>query len=235
MTATTDLARRIRLDVSPDSTNWTQILGITDLNFPITPTKVDTTTYDTLGWKGMTVTLQEWAGTIKLNRQSTSGVQDPGQLLLTGCVGQFDPLNRLYVRWYDRNGKAEPSWSGYAIVEQAQDKTGVGDEDSDSFSFTGDGAATAIANPYAASAVPVITSALPGSLTTGGLLAIHGSNFTGVTGASHVTIGGTNATAYTVQSDQLIIAVLPSGSAGSAPIIVTNVAGASASFAYTRT
>src|SRR5689334_11611444 len=129
MPNTNDLARRIRVDLSTNTTTgtdgtWTQLLGIVDANFPITPTKADGTSYDTNGWKDFTVTLQEWSGAVKLNRQSNTGVQDPGQKLLTDCVGQFDPANSLYVRWYDRTGKAEPSFYGYALVEQAQSKTG---------------------------------------------------------------------------------------------------------------
>lgn len=233
--ATNDLARRIRLDVSPDNSAWTQVNGIVDLNFPITPTKQETSAYETAGWKGFAVTMQEWSGSCKINRLSTSGVQDAGQLLLTGCVAQFDPLNRLYVRWYDRVGKPEPSYTGFAIVEQSQSKTGVADLDEDGFTFTGDGAATPIANPYAAAAVPVITSALPGSIGVGGIVKITGSNFTGTVVTTGVKFGGVNATSWIVVSDQLIVAVMPAGSAGSAVALVTNAAGASATFPYTRT
>lgn len=229
--ATTDLARRIRVDVSKDGISWLQIMGINDLNFPITPTKVDVSTYDTNGWKDYIVSLQEWTGSIKVNRQSTGGVQDPAQMLLTGCVGQFDPNNRLYVRWYDKTGKAEPSFSGVAIIEQSQSKTGVADPDEDSFTFTGAGAATPIANPYAAAAVPVITSASPGAVAVGGQVSIQGQGFTG---ASLVKFGAVSATVFSVLSDSLIVAVMPTGSAGSAPVTVTNPSGISAAFAYTR-
>ena len=222
-----ELARRIRLDVSTNSTTgtdgaWTQIKGITDLNFPIVPTKVDATSYDTNGWKDFDVTLNEWNGTIKCNRQSTSGVQDAGQLLLTARVGKFAPNNTIFVRWYDKNGESEPSYWGTALVEQSQSKTGVGDLDGDQFIFTGKAAATAITNPYASPAVPIILSASPSAQSVGKILTILGSGFASVTAtASNVTIGGTNATSFIVESDQMIVAVMPAGSAGSAPIIVT--------------
>lgn len=237
--ATNDLARRIRIDLSATTTTgsdgtWTQLKGLTDANFQITPTKQDATSYDTNGGTDVDVTLNAFTGSVKVNRQSTSGVQDPGQLMLTGCVNKFAPNNYLYVRWYDKDGKSEPSFYGLAIVEQSSSKTGVADLDEDTFTFTGKGLAIAIANPYASPAVPAVLSALPAAQTAAKILSITGSGFSGVTGAASVTIGGTNATSYVVQSDSLVTAVVPAGSAGSAAIIVTNAAGASASFAYTR-
>lgn len=81
------------------------------------------------------------------------------------------------------------------------------------------------------SAVPLITSATPSTVVATGIVEIVGSRFTGVTA---VTFGGVAATAFKVQTDHLLVATMPAGSAGSAAIIVTNAAGASASFAYTR-
>lgn len=228
---TTDLARRIRLDVSADALSWLQVKGINDLNFPITPTKVDVTTYDTNGWKDYIVTLQEWTGSIKVNRLSALGVQDPGQLLLTSCVGKFDPNNRLYARWYDNTGKPEPAFQGSAIIEQSQSKTGVADPDEDGFTFTGAGAANAIANPYSVTAVPVITSVTPGAVSVGNLVQIQGQGFTG---ATVVKFGTVTATVFQVASDALIYAVMPAGAAGAAPVTVTNSSGISTAFAYVR-
>lgn len=233
--ATNELARRIRLDVSTTgSGSWVQILGITDLSFPMTPTKVDTSAYDTAGWKDFVVPIQEWSGSIKVNRYSTSGVLDAGQTLLTNCVGQSDPTNQIYCRWYDKSGKTEPSWQGLAIVEQSQSKTGVADVDEDGFAFTGRGAPTAIANPFAAAAVPVITAAGPSAVAVGGIVQITGVNFTGTVATTGVKFLAVNATSWIVASDQTIVAVMPAGSAGSAPITVTNAAGASVTFPYTR-
>jgi hypothetical protein len=80
----------------------------------------------------------------------------------------------------------------------------------------------------------VIVSATPTAQSVGKILTINGSNFTGTVPTTGVTIGGVNASSWIVQSDSVITAVVPTGSAGSAPIIVTNAVGASASFAYTR-
>lgn len=90
--------------------------------------------------------------------------------------------------------------------------------------FTDDGV-------LAVGTVPIITGVLPSAQVATEAISIKGSRFAGSTA---VTIGGTAATAFDVISDTEIVAVMPSGSAGSAPVIVTNAGGASAAFGYTR-
>lgn len=84
-------------------------------------------------------------------------------------------------------------------------------------------------------AVPTITSVSP--VTTqapAGNVVITGTGFLTVTGAGGVMFGTSNASSYTVDSDTQITAVMSAGAAGSAAIKVTNVTGASTSFAYAR-
>lgn len=83
-----------------------------------------------------------------------------------------------------------------------------------------------------AATVATITTALPGSQTTGDIIQLVGSSFVGTTA---VTVGGVNAPLFSVVSDSSLYVTLPAGSSGSAPIIVTNAAGASVAKAYTRT
>lgn len=82
--------------------------------------------------------------------------------------------------------------------------------------------------------VPVITSALPTAATAGTQITITGTGFTGVTGAASVKLGATNASAYTVVSDSIIVATMPAGSAGAANIVVTNATGPSTAYSYVR-
>ncbi|GAA2577310.1 IPT/TIG domain-containing protein [Microbacterium binotii] len=82
--------------------------------------------------------------------------------------------------------------------------------------------------------VPAVTSATPSGAAAAAQVTIKGSGFTGVTGATGVKFGGVNASAYTVVDANTIVAVVPAGSAGSAPIVVTSPVGASSAFAYTR-
>jgi hypothetical protein len=83
-------------------------------------------------------------------------------------------------------------------------------------------------------AVPVIVSALPSGAGAGAIVTIRGVGFTGTVPTTGVKFGGVNATSSSVTDDGTIVAVVPAGSAGSAPIIVTNATGASAAFPYTR-
>lgn len=88
---------------------------------------------------------------------------------------------------------------------------------------------------FAVSLVPVITSVTPSGQAATEAVLIVGSRFTGTVAVTGVKFGGTNATSFEIIDDQHIVAVLPAGGAGSAPVIVTNASGASAAFAYTRT
>lgn len=83
-------------------------------------------------------------------------------------------------------------------------------------------------------ATPTLVSATPSAVAVGGLVQIIGTGFEGVTGATGVKFGGTNATSYVVIDDSHINAIMPAGSAGSAPVIVTSTGGASDPLAYTR-
>lgn len=83
-------------------------------------------------------------------------------------------------------------------------------------------------------AAPTLTSATPSAVAAGGLVTITGRGFNGATGAAAVKFGATNAAAYTVHNDTLIVASVPAGSAGAANITVTNVTGTSTALPYTR-
>lgn len=85
-------------------------------------------------------------------------------------------------------------------------------------------------HPGLITVAPTVTSALPSGQGTGQVVNVIGTGFVGVTA---VTVGGTAAT-YTVNDTKHMDVTLPTGSSGSAPIIVTTINGASSSFAYTR-
>lgn len=235
------LARRYRIDATTDLTlasGFVEVKRITDFDPNITPNLEDATSYDTNGISAVEPTMQDATPTLTFLSQIITAVRDPGQALLLAAVGQFGNSARVGLRWYDRNGLSG-SDNGSAVVIPQLKRAATGVKNLESITATcgvTDGILNlSIANPIAGATVPVITSVTPSGAGAGAAIAIVGSNFTGTTGATHVTIGGVNATSYTVQSDGLITAVMPAGSAGSAPVIVTNVAGASASFPYTRT
>lgn len=77
--------------------------------------------------------------------------------------------------------------------------------------------------------VPTISGASTLALGTAGgtLVEINGRGFTGTVVTTGVKFAGTNATAWHVVSDSVIVAEAPAHSAGSGPIVVTNAVGAS--------
>jgi IPT/TIG domain-containing protein len=79
--------------------------------------------------------------------------------------------------------------------------------------------------------VPIISTVLETAQAAGQLVTITGAGFTGVTA---VSIGGTPAADFLFVSDSKIVASMPAGAAGSAPVIVTTPVGPSAAKAYTR-
>jgi hypothetical protein len=229
----TALARRFRIDVSTDGVTWLQLKGVSDFNPQITPNKVDSSTYDTNGWGSSEITMNSWQLDITVLRQTTAGVFDPAQELVRACVAQFGDAARVYVRWYDKSGAPE-AFSGRAIVEWNRSKSAVADLDEAKATLTGDGILNPIANPYSPATAPVVTSASPSGAAAGAPVNIYGQGFTGTVATTGVKFGGVNASGWSLVSDSLIVAVVPAGTAGSAPITVTNATGVSNSLPYTR-
>jgi hypothetical protein len=227
------LARRFKIQVSSDNVTWLNVAGITDFSPNENPTIVAADDYDSNGFANWEKTMTGAKTVLKANRKTNAGVFDPGQELVRTTRFQFGDQARMYIRWYDRNGVAE-AYSGRGIVDWQQSKTGVADLEEVTMTFTIDGVLAAITTPYTAAVVPVVSAATPSGVAVGGQVSITGNSFTGTVVTSGVKFGGVNATSWVVVSDSLIVAIMPTGTAGSAPIIVTNAAGASAAFAYTR-
>lgn len=85
-------------------------------------------------------------------------------------------------------------------------------------------------HPGLITVVPDIDTALPSGQAAGQVVNLVGTGFVGITG---VTVGGV-AAPYSVTDTKHVDVTVPAGSAGSAPIIVTGINGASNSQAYTR-
>ena len=236
LTMSTALARKFRVDVTADLTlagGWVELKGIYGLKPDVTPQTIDTSAYDTSGWAANEVVGNGWAVNTDVMRRTTSGVYDPGQELARARVGQTGDGSRIGVRWYDKNGGPEAS-QGVALVGWSRAKDGVPDPDAATIVLTGDGALTVITNPGVAATVPLILSALPSGVAVGGQVTISGAAFTGTVATTGVKFGATNATSWAFVSDNVLVAVMPTGVAGAANITVTNAVGVSLAFPYTR-
>ncbi|KAJ5613420.1 hypothetical protein N7510_006614 [Penicillium lagena] len=85
---------------------------------------------------------------------------------------------------------------------------------------------------YNATPTPTITGLTPssGPVSGGNTVTIMGSN---LNGATEVTFAGTPATSFTISSPTQVNAVAPSGTVGTAPVVVITPAGTTAGFGYT--
>jgi hypothetical protein len=233
LTSAPNLVKNQRLDIATDGTygsyTWTECLGLKSLTEANSYTAQDVSTFNTgiraagdmpvQFKKNLTGTLQEYV--------STNAVH-----ALLKAAG--DALTLVAFRLYDRAGVGE-AHEGTAFIQwepQGGDGTAV---KTNNFTLAIQDW-TSITNPASITpTVVTLTSALPTAVAVGGWVEIIGTGFDStITG---VTVGGVSvgaaANRLMISSTKLHI-LMPAGSAGSAPIIVTNVAGASSALAYTR-
>ncbi|WP_065961274.1 IPT/TIG domain-containing protein [Curtobacterium sp. UCD-KPL2560] len=231
----TALARKFALQVTNDLTlqsGFIPVKGVNDLAHNINPNLEDASDYDANGWASSEVTMQDYSIDAGFYRRVNAGVLDPGQELIRACIGQFDSAARLGFRMFDKTGGPE-AYSGVVIPTWKRSNTGVKNLDQVTATLTGTDVPLniGITNPYQVTLNPVVTAVSPGGKGSGTAVAISG---TGFTNASAVKFGATAATSFSVVSDQLITAILPTGSAGAAPVTVTTPVGTSNAAAYTR-
>jgi hypothetical protein len=227
------LARDWKLDVSTDGVNWVPLNGMIDFTPDVTPNLVDTSDYDTDGWDSNEPTMQGFKLSIKINRKSTAGVKDPGQEILRACQGQFEDAARANFRYYKRADGSEAK-TGRIIPTWTPSKTTNKDVEEIQITGTGDGVLADIANVTVTPPVPSILSVSPSGAAAGAQITITGSAFSSTVVATGVKVGGTAAVPFTVVSDNVIVATIPTGSAGSAPVTATNATGTSPAAPYTR-
>lgn len=127
-------------------------------------------------------------------------------------------------------GDLEGTWEDGEFFITSASGIGIGDEDDNVYDFVENDIVTAFAEPNP-TAVPLIETATPTAAAATTTVALTGDRFTGTTG---VTVGGVAGTNIVIHTDELLSFRMPAGGAGSAPIVVTNAAGASDPKAYTR-
>lgn len=228
----------IGTDVAPV---WQPFRRISDFNPNVTPITQDAATYDDFGSPNADKTGESWTASFAalVNRNTSTGAYTPeveavNARTLPTAKGEAAVV---HVRYYHKPESGTPNpddaYEGYATVGIQRANTGAdGAVERWTITLTGKGPRTQIANPFTGwgAAAPTILTALPSGAGTGDQVAITGTGFAGTTA---VTVGG-SAADFIVVGDATLVVVVPSGSAGSAPIIVTNATGPSASFAYTR-
>lgn len=161
----------------------------------------------------------------------------------TGAIAQswlVDLLNKAYsegaanlgeFQIFDAKDANLPAFEGTFSVAVAPLNTGYTDKGGYSFTLTSDGVVQKITSPIAGTGVPILESALPSGLGASKNVVVRGYNL----GTSvSATVGGVEATSITRVDNNVLVVELPAGSAGSAPIVVTNAKGASTAIPYVR-
>lgn len=210
--------------------DWTQLAFISAVNPTNPKTFQDSSTYYNKGAKAQAITGEEWGlEFVHQVQRLGSGLYIPTLQILIAATepGNRNDAAKVHVRFYDTEG-ADYAREGKAYVAIDRDNTGNTDIAGWKVTLTGDGALTKIANPFSQ---PFISSVLPASAATGDQVTIKGNGFAG---ATTVKFGATNATSFLVIDAQTIVAVLPTGSAGSVNVTVTSPAGTTPAFSYTR-
>lgn len=200
---------------------------------PSEATTQDDSDMDGEGYKSQAVTALTWGFDGKVLRKLRAGnatAYDRGQEILRKVARKVGGV--LKFRYYEMepDGPRVEAYEGRGTVTWAPDGGNMESLDTVAFTITGRGKPTEIEHPEGVAAVPLILSALPSGAAAGDSIVIEGVHFADVSGVAGVKFGGTNATSYTVLHDGAILAVLPAGAAGSAPIKV----GAGNEFPYTR-
>ena len=222
--------------------NWVPVHGMTEFKPALEPTKQDDSDFDSGGFQSKTKTAEAWSVEAKIARKVTVAdgtVYDVGQeFLRVKSFGQMGPANSVHIRYYEMqpNGPRVEAYEGWGSVTWSPEGGKMEDLNLVAVTLDGQGKLSLITHPNTGSVIPVITSLTPATGLAAGnsLCRIAGTNFTGVTGATGVKFGTTNATSYDVVSDGMIEAIVPAHAAGVVDVVVTNAAGASAATALTK-
>ena len=141
--------------------------------------------------------------------------------------------NKVSAQTFDAKDENLIALEGSYSVAAVKSSTGFKDKLVWTFTLTNDGPIAQITSPVAGTGIPVIDSALPTAQIASGNVYVRGYNVSAITAA---TVGGIAVTSISQIPNEpnIVVLELPAGTAGSAPIVLTNATGASTSFPYTR-
>jgi len=220
--------------------NWQTIRRPSDIAPTAVPITKDMSSYDDFGAPNDGKISESWAlGFSVLVNRLSSGLYPPEFEKLKAYTepNAVGDLSVAQVRWYDKPYAGTPNpndaYSGFATVTIDRGATANADVGSWKITLTGKGKRTQITNPFTGwgATAPVVTDATPSGAAVGALVTITGSGFLTATSVKFLAV---SATVFSIVSGSTIVAVMPAGVAGSAPVTVINPTGTSNALAYTR-
>ena len=219
-----------------DPIDWQLVPDITALQPNATPTTAEGGTYANKGQQSQDTVGEGFNLGVNVKVVTDdAGEVIPGLNLLIEAANAMLDQDRagervVAIRYYHYK-IANLAYEFTAEVNWTRANTGNTDNEFMSFTLTSKGDRKPITNPALAPvAAPEVTAATPSGVPEGGIVRVTG---TGFKGASGVTVGG-DAAVFVLVGGTALYVTMPAGDAGSAPIVVTTPAGASAAFSYTR-
>lgn len=166
-------------------------------------------------------------------RDNTGAIAQAWLVSLLNIAKAKGGANKVDLQLFDAKDENLPAIEGSFSLVVVDFATGYADKGGYKFTATSDGVVDDIVSPIASNGLPVIESALPLNAPASANVYIRGYHVDTITAA---TIGGVAVTSISQIPGEPNIVVLevPAGTVGSAPIILTNAAGASTAFPYTR-
>lgn len=216
----------------PGTPAWLTVFALTSFAPGVSATTADNSTFDTGIWGSNYISGMSAAWPVGVERQIFNGAEDPGQQFIKSKAipAAGGTVLPVHVRHFSRLGLSGAE-EAVALPAWSEGAGGPRDKKTATITLNIQGAPLGIANPVAVNSAPVVSAATPSAAAVGELVRILGSNFTG---ATQVKFGATNATDFDVSADNVIVASVPAGSAGTANITVINAVGTSNVFPYTR-
>jgi len=171
---------------------------------------------------------------------SVEGVRDPVTKQLVPAQAWLVDLldaafsegaaNKREFQWGDALDERLPWFEGLFSVAVADLNTGYADKGGWTFTLKNDGVVERIASPIAGDGKPILESASPAGQTVGDMIVVRGYGLSTFVSA---TIDGAAVLESRIVDDNAVVLLIPATVSGSAPIVVTNAAGASTALPYT--
>jgi hypothetical protein len=166
-------------------------------------------------------------------RDATGAIAQPWLVNLLTIAKSKGAANFADVQVFDAKDPALGATQGSYAVNVADIDTAFAGKRGYRFTFTSNGVVADIVSPIAGAGLPTIESALPTAQLASKNVVLKGYGLGALVSA---TIGAVAVSSITqiAGNDNVVVLEVPAGTAGSAPIIVTNAAGASTALPYTR-
>ncbi|QXE28947.1 MULTISPECIES: hypothetical protein [Microbacterium] len=148
---------------------------------------------------------------------------------LLNAAASTGEANKREFQTFDAFDERVPAFEGKYSVSVADLNTGYADKGGWTFTLASDGVVERITSPIAGDGTPVLESATPAGQAPGDLILVRGYGLDTIVSA---TIDGI-AVAEFRAVDNGVVLLIPATVSGTAPIIVTNAAGASEALPYT--